>query len=169
MGTDSNEMSAGIDMAVEAATASLRQSIRDAYQQGYDAALSDLKDRIMAVFGTHIITAHAEAVSTSHAALRRRRPAKTRARRGVAAAAVEAVLAEEAGLAIKEIHQQALKLGHKLSVESVGSELRRFEGTKYRRDERRNWFPVNSTETDAHSGSGPDVRRDQPEAAQASG
>jgi len=64
----------------------------------------------------------------------------------VATAAVEAVLAEAAGLAIKEIHQQALKLGHQLSIESVGNELRRFEGKKYRRDERRNWFPIGYTE-----------------------
>lgn len=142
------ELDGGMNAAVEAATVALRQSVRDAYQQGYDAAVRDLKDRIMAVFGPVALSAHVEAVSTVHAKIRRRRPSSGRARHGVAAKAVKDVFTIGTGLSVTELHQQALKLGHQLSIEGIGNELRRFEGKKYRRDERRHWFPLSSAETE---------------------
>ena len=81
-----------------------------------------------------------EHAQTSARVRTRSKPTR-RASNGVAAEAVAAVFKQETGLGVVEIHRKAQQLGHSLSTEGIGNELRRHEGLKYRRDGR-NWFPL---------------------------
>lgn len=62
--------------------------------------------------------------------------------RGIAATAIKRVFEGQQGLSTSAIHRRAIELGLELSLEAVGAELRRHEGQKYRRDEKRNWFSI---------------------------
>lgn len=57
-----------------------------------------------------------------------------RAPRGSVGTALEIVLKAKPGSAITEIEAEAVRLNPEISTKSVGNELRRMEGKKYRRD-----------------------------------
>jgi hypothetical protein len=161
MATSGSDMNGGMDAAFEAATAALRQSVNEAYQRGYEAAVKDMKARILASFEEPAATVQQEAAPKRPRPGRQRKSPDTRSRKGGASDAVRAAFELGVGKSITEIHQQALSLGHRLSIEGIGNELRRHKGEKYRRDERRHWFPLGLPETET---AGPVHHDDDPAA-----
>jgi hypothetical protein len=71
-----------------------------------------------------------------------------RAPRGSVGQAVDDVLRAEPGLSIIDIESRVEKLNPEISIKSVGNELRRLEGKKYKRDRPGGyqWFLVNDRE-----------------------
>ena len=134
-----------MDAMVKAAAEALREQLAVAYRRGYEAAMGDVRARL---FGHGAETSNGvqpdQAVgpvrSVNSAPVRPRRRSTKRAGHGEAARLIGIVFATKAGLTIKEIHNAIAGGGAALSVEAVGAELRRNEGTKYRR-EGRFWFP----------------------------
>jgi len=57
-----------------------------------------------------------------------------RAPRGSVGAAIDSVLRKKPGLPIVELETEVARLNPEVSIKSVGNELRRMEGRKYRRD-----------------------------------
>ena len=161
MVTSESDMNGGMDAAFEAATAALRQSVREAYQRGYEAAVKDMKARVLASFDEPAATVRQEPAPKRLRTPRQRKSPETRSRKGGASDAVQAAFGLGVGKSITEIFQQALSLGHKLSIEGIGNELRRHEGSKYRRDKRRHWFPIGMSETET---AGPVHHDDDPAA-----
>jgi len=56
---------------------------------------------------------------------------------------INRILADHnAGLFIAEVEGLAPKYDTDVAIKSIGNELRRFEGERYRRDERGKWFLI---------------------------
>lgn len=163
MVTSESDMNRGMDAAFEAATAALRQSVNEAYHRGYEAAVKDMKARILASFEEPVANVQQQSTQRRSPPRRQRKSPETRSRKGGASNAVRAAFGLGVGKSITEIFQQALSLGHQLSIEGIGNELRRHEGTKYRRDNRRHWFPIGLSETET---AGPVHHDDDPAATQ---
>jgi hypothetical protein len=76
------------------------------------------------------------------------RPARRRRRRvarGTVRPLVELVLSDQPGLRVNEVQAGAVLLDPTISPTSVGNELRRLEGQRYRREGKR-WFLIGDTE-----------------------
>jgi hypothetical protein len=80
-----------------------------------------------------------ESASSRHAQRRRRRVA-----RGTVRPLVELVLSDRPGLRVNEVQAGAVLLDPTISPTSVGNELRRLEGQRYRREGKR-WFLIGDT------------------------
>lgn len=84
-----------------------------------------------------------KAVSVSPTDTSKRLPIK-RAPRGLVPKIVGQMLTERPGNIIAEYEQMKddFEFGSRISEKSVGNELRRYEGTKYRRDDVGGWWPI---------------------------
>ena len=117
--------------------------VDEAFAEGFNKGLLEARKGIDLLLDPHT---HMSSNQTSNSVKSRlssssTMSATTRAK-GVAAAAIERIFESQQGLTTSEIHRRVVELGLKLSLEAIGAELRRHEGQKYRRDEKRNWFAI---------------------------
>jgi hypothetical protein len=131
-----------------------RPLIEEAFQQGFRAGISAGKESVERAFATALRQAEqdfrmakarqerpaAKADSPRRASSKRKRVAS-----GTLRPLVELILTDSPGLRVAEIQTQAKALDETISPSSVGNELRRMEGTRYRRDGKR-WFLIGDTE-----------------------
>lgn len=145
-----------VDPAVATA---IQKMVDDAFANGFFQGLLTARNTIETLFASSATNAPSDEAERASGMSRRNEraaenlPLKTR-RRGVAAAAITSVFERERGLSVSAIHRKATGLGHELSLEAIGAELRRHEGNKYHRSEGRFWFPFGSpeeNETDRHA------------------
>ena len=127
-----------------------RRAIEGAYHKGRHSLALELA----AFLKNTMNDGFAESVSDSSASklasrtTKKSKTARKRGSNGIAGVAIKDVFQHRTGLSVKQIYDEAIRLGHTLSVEAIGAELRRHEGEKYRRDDGRSWFPLGSPETE---------------------
>lgn len=132
----------------------IQKMVDDAYANGFNQGLLTARSGLDALLTSYVPNMAAEAADKPANPERRSknqagRDGNVPKPRGVAAAAIKSVFEREQGLNTSSIHRKAAELGHELSLEAVGAELRRHEGRKYRRDGKRVWFPIMGTKESA--------------------
>lgn len=104
--------------------------IKLAYTRGFMAGGTAMRVSILQAATDLDIPTHAKVVSTI-----RGRGKGPRSRYGSVEEAVTAILTKEPNLTITEVERRGLELNNGIAVRSYGNQLRRYEGTKYKRDE----------------------------------
>lgn len=131
-----------------------RPLIEEAFQQGFRAGIAAGKDSVERAFGHALRQAEQEfrvaKARQERPAAKTDSPRRSPARRrrvasGTLRPLVELILSDEPGLRVAEIQAKAVELDNTVAPTSVGNELRRMEGTRYRRDGKR-WFIIGDTE-----------------------
>ena len=138
----------------------MRAEIEAAYKRGFEAGASDMRDRILnAAQGP--VEAPAPGPRKAFVTPSHWKPltiVQTRAPRGAVGAMLRRILTEKPGLTVTEIEAIAPEYDPEVAAKSIGNELRRFDGMKYKRDQRSRWFlfdgPFVETETPAESPAG---------------
>jgi len=147
----------------DAAVQSIQEILRREYLRGYTdgaASAESLRAEIMATLDrfpslttkssparalgpphrlNHISPERAEAVD------------RKKAPKGAVGAAISEILKDGSGLTLFEIEEWCSIQAPGIAVRSVGNELRRFRGVKYRQ-EGRNWFLISTPETETAEG-----------------
>ncbi|MBN8534426.1 MAG: hypothetical protein J0L51_10070 [Rhizobiales bacterium] len=134
---------------LDAVIAAIREQIDAAYQRGFAAGAEDMRGRILQLAQAEVRPRSALADMFAH-----QQPAQARrlgdifgemnakrAPRGSVGRMINQILAEHPeGLIIAEVEGLAPQYDAEVAIKSIGNELRRFEGERYRRDERGKWF-----------------------------
>jgi hypothetical protein len=135
----------------DAIVAALGEQIDAAYWRGFAAGAEDMRNRILQVAQVETRPKSALADMLVH-----QQPVQPRglgdihgemnakrAPRGSVGRMINQILADHPeGLIIAEVEGLAPKYDADVAVKSIGNELRRFEGERYRRDERGRWFLI---------------------------
>jgi hypothetical protein len=130
----------------------LRPVLADAFQQGVsagffmsrDASLRGQEATERAMRRLFDMAAQREAAPRERPQ-RRLRP-KQRVASGTVRPLIERILADRPGLRVIDVQAAAAELDNDISPTSVGNELRRHKGTRYRQDGAR-WFLIADNET----------------------
>lgn len=144
---------------IEQLIVELRAEIEAAYQRGFVAGAADMRDRIFNAAQSPV------APQPDDGATGRKTfifygggTSIVRAPRGAVGRMLDRILKDKPGLTVTEIEALAGDYDKDVAIKSIGNELRRAEGKKYRRDERNNWFLIDGvtveTETPAESPAG---------------
>ena len=118
-----------------------------ALKAAYDQGVRDGIQRIVAAASAPIMendgrTGQQNAASTVNIGDKAEAEVIRRAPRGLVPKVVGQMLADSPGKIIAEYEQMVGDYDSRVSEKSVGNELRRHEGKKYRRDDSGGWFPV---------------------------
>ncbi|MGN6817995.1 MAG: hypothetical protein ACTHJR_04930 [Sphingomonas sp.] len=108
--------------------AAIRAALKDAYVAGGKAKATEV---LLALGGT--IPA-GEIEQRADATITKIRSPSGKAPRGTVPRVLDQMLTDRPGLTILEYEALAPEYDDRISIRSVGNELRRFEGTKYERD-----------------------------------
>lgn len=123
---------AGFEAALKAA---YDQGVQDGIQRIVAAATAPINENDVRTVGD--ATPAAPATNS-----RQQRVVARRAPRGLVPTIVGRMLDEYPGKIIAEYEQMVGAYDSRVSDKSIGNELRRHEGKKYRRDENGGWFPM---------------------------
>jgi hypothetical protein len=139
---------------LDAMIVALKAQLEAAYQRGFAAGAEDMRSRILQVAQTPQIASHPpnwldhifddqQTASPRKLADPTVEPTAKRAPRGSVGRMINQILAEHPeGLITAEVEGLAPKYDAEVAIKSIGNELRRFEGERYRRDERGKWFLI---------------------------
>lgn len=132
----------------------LRAEIDAAYKRGFEAGALDMRDRILnAAQGGPVTPPEHPRAQGSWTIV-----TSARAPRGAVGRLLAEVLADHPGLTTTEIELIAGDYDKGVATKSIGNELRRFQGMKYRRDDSGKWFLIGGdaaeTEAPAESSAG---------------
>jgi hypothetical protein len=116
----------------------VRPLIAEAFQQGFRAGIATGKEAVEHALAAVLSNGvgHVFAVTALHVASTPRTdsPKRPRVASGTLRPLVELILSDQPGLRVAEIQEKARELDDTISLSSVGNELRRNEGTRYRQD-----------------------------------
>jgi hypothetical protein len=125
----------------------LKGLVEDAFQRGYKQGAADMRESIMraASVGPESVSqpAPARTVSAAHKPTVDMRYSD-RAPRGLVGKLIDKVLVEHPGLPIFRIEKRVIAMDERVAVKSIGNELRRLKGKKYRQDGRI-WFLIDQS------------------------
>ena len=126
----------------------VKRLVEAAYKRGYDEGSLDMRNSILAAAqapmvlkpgtGGTIATGHEPSIVSRADQPGGGRPGP-RARRGLVAEFIRSQLTQSPGLTIKELEERAQFLEPEIGKNTVGNQLRRFDGKLYVRDGYR-WF-----------------------------
>lgn len=121
--------------------AAIRPKIEQAIKEAFDQGGSEMLDRIFKA------AAESTGTKTTVEPIVPPKPetgGHARAPRGRVGKLIETVLTQRGnpGLRGARIEECVLELDDRIARKSVGNELRRFKGKRYRQDEYRNWFLI---------------------------
>jgi len=119
-----------IDAIIEALRPHIRNAVRDALGRAYTAGEESMRQTILKAASRPGVT-----ILKSE----RKPEPSDRAPRGLVQEVVACVLRDRPGTHINEVEVEAVRREPRISAKSVGNEMRRYLGTKYRR-EGRSWF-----------------------------
>lgn len=147
-----------LDDMIEQLRSQMKVEIEAAYQRGLVDGASQMRDRILNAAQNPEPPAPVKAsdkIWRVHVAS----SGITRAPRGAVGAMLKRILTDKPGLTVTEIEAIAPEYDPEVAAKSIGNELRRFDGTKYRRRENGKWFLFDGpylveTETPAESPAG---------------
>lgn len=139
-----------LDAVIEA----LKAQLEAAYQRGFAAGAEEMRSRILQVAQVPQVESRGRSALADMYA--HPSPNQTpnlgdilgemnakRAPRGSVGRMINRILAEHPeGLLIAEVEGLAPRYDADVAIKSIGNELRRFEGERYRRDERGKWFLI---------------------------
>jgi hypothetical protein len=149
-----------IEKQTDEILALLRPAMKQALQAAYDRGQEDMVDKIFTAADAYVKHKEGGEVTAIEAKVAEK-PAK-RAPRGLLGAAVSKVLTKHPGLKVADIERRAVEIDSRISPKSVGNELRRWKGKKYRRDNKLHWFLLGD---DAETETAGSPSRDTPAAS----
>lgn len=118
--------------------------LNKAYQAGYADGQAALRESVLKATGAtaHVPTAKIKGSMPSSQYIIVEPKDSLKAPKGRVGEVIHEVLASHPGLPIVEIEQRALEIDPRISPKSVGNELRRLKGQKYRQGEGKQWFLI---------------------------
>jgi hypothetical protein len=125
----------------------LAKALAEGERRGYARGAAEVRTKIMAAVGSAAASAVGRAASSGLAGANGE-DKEERAPRGAVREVVAQVLASQPGATITEAELAAASLNELVSRKSVGNEMRRGEGSLYRR-EGRQWYLAQEPGTDA--------------------
>jgi hypothetical protein len=136
-------------VTVDQITTDIRALLKAEYERGFRDGQVAMRKHILNLASTGeqvIVSSVGHAVGVSEA--------RGRAPRGAVGRALEQVLTESPGLTITEIEARAVALDPEISAKSVGNDLRRLEGKRYRRDRPKGyrWYLIGAAGQDETAG-----------------
>ena len=158
-----------IDSLIAQLRAEMASEIEAAYTRGFAAGADDMRTRILSAAQSPLAPALVQppedtpvappsTVTASGFVIHPkpvRRPVE-RAPRGAVTHMLDRVLHDHPGLTIVEVEALADQYDPTIALKSIGNTLRRYEGDKYRRDERSRWFLISGdAEKETAAGSSP--------------
>jgi len=115
------------------------RQLEAAYEDGYRAGRKAMLDQIM-----RFTAEKKDEKREAPGAISQTPPPVSRGRapRGLVGKLVDQVLSEQGGLQIVDIEDRVLGRDNRIARKSIGNELRRFKGDKYRQDDKKRWFLI---------------------------
>lgn len=156
-----------IDSLIAQLRAEMASEIEAAYNRGFAAGADDMRTRILSAAQSPLApppppedtpvapssTVTASGFPTHSKPVRR---SIDRAPRGAVTHMLDRLLRDHPGLTIVEVEGLAGQYDPNIALKSIGNTLRRYEGDKYKRDERSRWFLIGGdAEKETAAGSSP--------------
>jgi hypothetical protein len=116
--------------------------LKVAYERGYEKGVQDGIDRLAQLARGPQAANDVRVPDEKLTAVAIRRVVEKRAPRGLVPKVVAAMLRDNPGMTITDYEQMLYRYDGQVSAKSIGNELRRHEGRKYRRNESGEWFPM---------------------------
>lgn len=110
------------------------KTIKLAYGRGFEAGGGTMRASILQAATDLNIPTHGKVARSIRA-----RASGSRSGWGAVGAAITAILTKEPNLTMAEVEQRGLALNNGIAARSYGNNLRRYKGTKYKRDEMDRW------------------------------